>query len=139
MPTDFLSLVRRQIFVTDIRCFVVGRNRMFTYVSYIKDCRFALRVKTLCKHMHCARVMKCDAVYFGINTILATFFHPENGGSTSSRGGIYLQTCNLPLSVQRDLHARCCRVISLAVCLRTFLPYPMAMSLKIPNPLRCLI
>jgi hypothetical protein len=96
MPTDFLSLVRRQIFVTDFRCFVAGSKQMFTYVSYIKDCRFTLRVKTLCKHMHCARVVRCDAVYFGINTILATDFHPEKGGSMSSRGGTYLQTCNPP-------------------------------------------
>jgi hypothetical protein len=59
---------------------------------YLKDCRFALRVKTLRKHMRCARVMRCDAVYFGINTILATVVHPENGGSMTSRGGIYLQT-----------------------------------------------
>lgn len=79
MPTDFLSLVRRQIFVTDIRCSVAGRNRIFKYVACSQACCFAMRVKTLCKHMHCARVMRCKALYFGINTILATVFHPEKG------------------------------------------------------------
>ena len=90
MPTDFLSLVRREIFVTDIRCFVAGMNRIFKYVSHLQDCCFALRVKTLCKHMHCARVMRCDAVCFGIYTILDTVVHPENVGSMSSRGCVYI-------------------------------------------------
>ena len=133
MPNDFLSLVRRQIFVTDIRCFVAGRNRIFKYAFYLQDRRFALRVKTLCKHTHRARVMRCDAVYFGINTILATGFHHENGGGMSSRGGIYLQTCNAPHFRTARFHDHSCGVFSLTVCLRTFLPYLMATPLKIPS------
>jgi len=38
--------------------------------------------------------MRYVAVYFGTNTILATVFHPENAGSMSSRGSMYLQTMN---------------------------------------------
>jgi len=139
MPTDFLSLVRRQIFVTGIRCFVAGRNRIFKFVSYLQDCRFALTVKTLCKHMYCARVMRCDAVYFGINTILATVFHPENGGNMSSRGGMYLQTYNASHFRKARFHDHSCGVFSLALCLRTILPYLMAMSLQIPSLVCCLI
>jgi len=72
--------------------------------------------------MHCARVMRCDAVYFGINTIRATVFHPENRGSMSSRGGIYLQTCSAPHFRTARFRDHSCGLFSLAVFLRTFLP-----------------
>jgi hypothetical protein len=90
--------------------------------------------------MQHARVMRCDAVYFGINAQF--WLQSSTLKMEAARPPDVAYICQHTMShisELHDIHEHCCGVQNLAVCLRTFLPYVMAMSLKIPRPVRCLV